>query len=205
MQLNVEDGVRHSPAVVVSASGRWDHRGCGCYSARVRGGCCSTARVHGRRMVARRAASSGATRPRSSSAAGRSARRRCCCSPASGRARSPARARRRRRRRPSRRRARTSPRPACCWPGRFSTAEREVGPPVAGSASPSETRYFWRRGGGLPAPDMQPINFSLPMYEPGCRRRRLHSAGGMIGPASRGLVRLSGRRSSTVRSADRSA
>ncbi len=73
------------------------------------------------------------------------------------------------------------------------TGEREIPPPAPG-ASPSETHLFWRSRSGLPAPDMQPINFSLPMYLPDMQgpAAGFTLAAGMIRPASRGSIRLSG-------------
>ena len=44
------------------------------------------------------------------------------------------------------------------------TAEREIGPPSPGSRL--QTHLFWRSRPGLPAPDLQPIHFMVPMYEP---------------------------------------
>src|SRR5262245_30678094 len=44
-------------------------------------------------------------------------------------------------------------------------AEREVGPPSPGLPA-CQTHLFWRSRPGLPLPDIQPIHFMVPMYEP---------------------------------------
>jgi len=55
-----------------------------------------------------------------------------------------------------------------------------------------QSHLFWRSRSGLPAPDVQPIHFTTPRYEPWMSGPRegytLHA--GMIRPASRGTVRL---------------
>lgn len=71
--------------------------------------------------------------------------------------------------------------------------ERPIDPPVAGG-TPAQTHLFWRSREGLPAPDVQPIFFSVPMYEPwmegpenGCTLMA-----GIVRPESRGRLRLGG-------------
>src|SRR4029450_8559634 len=74
----------------------------------------------------------------------------------------------------------------------FST-ERSPGRPSPG-LSPAQTHLFWRSRPGLVTPDVQPLHFPLPMYLPGMSGPptgfTLHA--GMIRPASRGTIRLSG-------------
>ena len=57
------------------------------------------------------------------------------------------------------------------------SAEREVGPPSPGLPA-CQTHLFWRSRPGLPVPDIQPIHFMVPMYEPWMEgpRERLHAA-----------------------------
>ena len=45
------------------------------------------------------------------------------------------------------------------------SAEREVGPPSPGLPA-CQTHLFWRSRAGLVVPDIQPIHFMVPMYEP---------------------------------------
>jgi choline dehydrogenase len=73
------------------------------------------------------------------------------------------------------------------------SAEREIGPPSPGLPA-CQTHLFWRSRPGLIAPDIQPIHFMVPMYEPWMEgpENGFTMLGGMIRPASRGTIRLSG-------------
>jgi choline dehydrogenase len=73
------------------------------------------------------------------------------------------------------------------------TAEREVGPPSPGLPA-CQTHLFWRSRPGLPVPDVQPIHFMVPMYEPWMEGpdNGFTLLGGMVRPVSRGTVRLTG-------------
>ncbi len=73
------------------------------------------------------------------------------------------------------------------------SAEREVGPPSAGLPA-CQTHLFWRSRPGLPVPDIQPIHFMVPMYEPWMEgpENGFTLMGGMVRPASRGSLRLTG-------------
>ena len=75
----------------------------------------------------------------------------------------------------------------------FATDRREVAPPVAGR-SVTQTHLFWRSRPGLAVPDTQPIHFSVPMYEPWMTgpATGFSLMAGMVTPASRGSLRLSG-------------
>jgi choline dehydrogenase len=72
-------------------------------------------------------------------------------------------------------------------------AEREVGPPSPGLPA-CQTHLFARSRPGLAAPDLQPIHFMVPMYEPWMEgpENGFTMLGGMIRPVSRGSIRLSG-------------
>jgi choline dehydrogenase len=72
-------------------------------------------------------------------------------------------------------------------------AEREVGPPSPGLPA-CQTHLFARSRRGLAAPDLQPIHFMVPMYEPWMEgpANGFTMMGGMIRPVSRGSIRLSG-------------
>ncbi|HEV8459244.1 MAG TPA: GMC family oxidoreductase N-terminal domain-containing protein [Gaiellaceae bacterium] len=72
----------------------------------------------------------------------------------------------------------------------FST-EREVGPPSAGLPA-CQTHLFWRTRPGLPAPDIQPIHFMVPMYEDWMSgpENGFTLLGGIVRPESRGTLRL---------------
>ena len=72
-------------------------------------------------------------------------------------------------------------------------AERTIDPPAPG-LSPIQTHLWWRSRSGLPGPDTQPIHFSVPLYEPWMEgpENGFTLLGGMIRPASRGTIRLSG-------------
>jgi choline dehydrogenase len=71
------------------------------------------------------------------------------------------------------------------------SAEREIDPPAPG-LSASESHLFWRSRDGLVVPDIQPIHFSVPLYEPWMSgpANGFTLLGGMIRPASRGRLRL---------------
>jgi choline dehydrogenase len=73
------------------------------------------------------------------------------------------------------------------------SAEREVGPPSTGLPA-CQTHLFWRSRPGLPVPDIQPIHFMVPMYEPWMAgpENGFTLQGGMVRPASRGALRLTG-------------
>jgi choline dehydrogenase len=73
------------------------------------------------------------------------------------------------------------------------SAEREIAAPDPG-ATPGQSHLFWRSRSGLPGPDLQPIHFSAPLYEPGMEGppNGFTLMAGMIRPASRGSIRLSG-------------
>lgn len=71
------------------------------------------------------------------------------------------------------------------------TAEREVEPPMPGR-SVTQTHLFWRSRPGLEVPDTQPINFSVPMYEPWMEgpANAFSLMAGIVSPKSRGTLRL---------------
>jgi choline dehydrogenase len=73
------------------------------------------------------------------------------------------------------------------------SAQREIGPPSPGLPA-CQTHLFCRSRAGLIAPDIQPIHFMVPMYEPWMEGpdNGFTLLGGMIRPASRGTIRLSG-------------
>jgi len=73
------------------------------------------------------------------------------------------------------------------------TAEREIGPPSQGLPA-CQTHVFWRSRPDLPVPDIQPINFMVPMYEPWMDGpdNGFTLLGGMVRPLSRGTLRLTG-------------
>jgi choline dehydrogenase len=72
-------------------------------------------------------------------------------------------------------------------------ARREVGPPSPGLPA-CQTHLFWRSRPGLPVPDIQPIHFMVPMVEPWMEavENGFTLVGGMVRPASRGSLRLTG-------------
>jgi choline dehydrogenase len=74
----------------------------------------------------------------------------------------------------------------------FAT-ERPVGAPSPG-LGPAQTHLWWRSRPGLRVPDTQPIHFMVPMYEPWMSGppSGFTLMGGMVAPASRGTLRLSG-------------
>jgi choline dehydrogenase len=73
------------------------------------------------------------------------------------------------------------------------SAEREIGPPSAGLPA-CQTHLFWRSRPGLPVPDVQPIHFMVPMYEPWMEgpENGFTLLGGIVRPLSRGTLRLTG-------------
>ena len=73
------------------------------------------------------------------------------------------------------------------------SAERPVGPPSPGLPA-CQSHLFWRSRPGLPVPDVQPIHFMVPMYEPWMEgpENGFTLMGGMVRPASRGTIRLGG-------------
>ena len=73
------------------------------------------------------------------------------------------------------------------------SAERDVGPPSPGLPA-CQTHLFWRSRPGLPVPDVQPIHFMVPMYEPWMEgpENGFTLLGGMVRPVSRGSLRLTG-------------
>ena len=75
------------------------------------------------------------------------------------------------------------------------SAEREVGPPSPGLPA-CQTHLFWRSRAGLPAPDLQPIHFMVPMVEPWMEaiENGFSLMGGLVRPLSRGSLRLTGPR-----------
>jgi choline dehydrogenase len=74
------------------------------------------------------------------------------------------------------------------------TTRPPVGPPTPG-VSVTQTHAFWRSRAGLEAPDTQPINFSVPMYDENLPPRSddgFTLMAGLVAPKSRGSLRLSG-------------
>ncbi|HEV8461577.1 MAG TPA: GMC family oxidoreductase N-terminal domain-containing protein [Gaiellaceae bacterium] len=73
------------------------------------------------------------------------------------------------------------------------SAEREIGPPSPGLPA-CQTHLFWRSRPGLPAPDIQPIHFMVPMYEDWMSgpENGFTLLGGIVRPESRGTLRLTG-------------
>jgi choline dehydrogenase len=71
------------------------------------------------------------------------------------------------------------------------SAERaiELPPPSRWAA---ESQLFWHSRPGLPVPDIQPIHFSVPAYEPWMEGppNGFTLLGGLVRPASRGRIRL---------------
>jgi len=72
-------------------------------------------------------------------------------------------------------------------------ATREIGPPSPGLPA-CQTHLFWRSRPGLPVPDIQPIHFMVPMLEPWMEgpENGFTLLGGLVRPASRGTLRLTG-------------
>ncbi|MFI7602139.1 GMC family oxidoreductase [Actinoplanes sp. NPDC049681] len=70
---------------------------------------------------------------------------------------------------------------------------RDPGRPSAG-IGPAQTHLFWRSQPGLVVPDVQPLNFPVPMYQPGLAGppTGFTMQAGLVRPTSRGTVRLTG-------------
>jgi choline dehydrogenase len=70
------------------------------------------------------------------------------------------------------------------------SAEREIGPPPADCWA-AESHLFWRSQPGLVAPDIQPIHFSVPLYESWISGppNGFSMLGGLVRPVSRGTLR----------------
>ena len=75
----------------------------------------------------------------------------------------------------------------------FATDTREIQPPPAGTGI-TQTHSFWRSRPDLEVPDTQPINFSVPMYEPWMSgpATGFSLMAGIVSPASRGSLTLAG-------------
>jgi choline dehydrogenase len=73
------------------------------------------------------------------------------------------------------------------------TAEREIGPPTPGLFA-AQSHLWWRSRPGLAGPDIQPIHFMVPLYEDWMEgpENGFTLMAGMIRPASRGTIRLTG-------------
>jgi choline dehydrogenase len=71
------------------------------------------------------------------------------------------------------------------------SAQREIGPPPADCWA-AESHLFWRSQPGLVAPDIQPIHFSVPLYESWMSGppNGFSMLGGLVRPVSRGTLRL---------------
>jgi len=71
------------------------------------------------------------------------------------------------------------------------SAEREIGQPAPGVPH-CQTHLWWRSKPGLVAPDVQPIHFSVPLYEKWMKGppNAFSLMAGMIRPASRGSIKL---------------
>jgi choline dehydrogenase len=71
------------------------------------------------------------------------------------------------------------------------SAEREIEPPAPGVPH-CQTHLWWRSKPGLVAPDVQPIHFSVPLYEEWMEgpANAFSLMAGMVRPASRGSIRL---------------
>jgi choline dehydrogenase len=71
------------------------------------------------------------------------------------------------------------------------SAERSIDPPAPGLWA-AESHLFWRSRPGLLVPDIQPIFFGAPFYEPWMSGppNGFSMLGGVIRPASRGRLRL---------------
>jgi choline dehydrogenase len=72
-------------------------------------------------------------------------------------------------------------------------AERPLGRPSAG-LPPAQTHLFWRSQSGLPVPDVQPLHFPVPLYEPWMQgpANGFTLQAGAVRPVSRGTIRLTG-------------
>jgi choline dehydrogenase len=75
----------------------------------------------------------------------------------------------------------------------FTTDTRRIDPPPPGTGI-TQTHSFWRSRPGLELPDTQPINFSVPMYEPWMTGPEWGYSlmAGIVSPLSRGSVTLAG-------------
>jgi choline dehydrogenase len=73
------------------------------------------------------------------------------------------------------------------------SAEREIGPPTPGLFA-AQTHLWARSRPDLAGPDLQPIHFMVPLYEDWMEgpENGFSLMAGMIRPASRGAIRLSG-------------
>jgi choline dehydrogenase len=73
------------------------------------------------------------------------------------------------------------------------SAEREIGPPTEGLFA-AQSHLWWRSRPGLAGPDIQPIHFMVPLYEEWMEgpENAFTLMAGMIRPASRGTIRLTG-------------
>jgi choline dehydrogenase len=73
------------------------------------------------------------------------------------------------------------------------SAEREIGPPTPGLFA-AQTHLWARSRPDLAGPDLQPIHFMVPLYEEWMEgpENGFSLMAGMIRPASRGTIRLSG-------------
>jgi choline dehydrogenase len=73
------------------------------------------------------------------------------------------------------------------------SAEREIGPPTPGLFA-AQTHLWARSRPGLAGPDLQPIHFMVPLYEDWMEgpENAFSLMAGMIRPASRGTIRLTG-------------
>ena len=75
----------------------------------------------------------------------------------------------------------------------FATDSRPVDPPQPG-VSVTQTHLFWKSDPALTVPDTQPINFSVPMYEPWMTgpESGFSLMAGLVTPHSRGSLTLTG-------------
>jgi choline dehydrogenase len=75
----------------------------------------------------------------------------------------------------------------------FATDARPIDPPAFGTGI-TQTHSFWRSRPGLEVPDTQPINFSVPMYEPWMTGppSGFSLMAGIVSPKSRGSLTLAG-------------
>lgn len=75
----------------------------------------------------------------------------------------------------------------------FTTEGRDIDPPQPG-VSVTQTHLFWKSDPALAVPDTQPINFSVPMYEPWMTgpESGFSLMAGIVSPYSRGSVTLTG-------------
>ncbi len=73
------------------------------------------------------------------------------------------------------------------------SADREIGPPTPGLFA-AQTHLWARSRPGLAGPDLQPIHFMVPLYEDWMEgpENGFSLMAGMIRPASRGTIRLTG-------------